>query len=302
MKHLFILNDGSLKAKEKDALLKRIEDECRGMEYEIYLSPSARDGKKKARDAAASGAEICIYAGGGDGTIHQIAEEIYRYPNVTLSALPIGTGNDFIRNFASKKAFMSLSHIRDGLTRTVDMIRVNDRACINMVNIGFDESVVARVDSLRSLPLMGRSIAYTIGLIIQLIRYPRVSLHIELEDGTRYDGKCLLTFAANGKYCGGGYKAASLAELDDNKMDVLIVHPVSRLRFLSLVGMYKKGTLLGTKYAENITNFYQTRKMTISKETPFDICLDGEILSFQKLTLEMMPSCIHFKYPKELKI
>ena len=57
----------------------------------------------------------------------------------------------------------------------------------------------------------------------------------------------LLTAIANGSYCGGGFNAASKAILNDGYLDVLLVDPINRRKFLSLVGMYKKGTLLDSE-------------------------------------------------------
>lgn len=302
MKHLFIFNGLSLKKQSEKELTTQIKTVCTDQDFEIFISKTATDGYEKAAAAAASGEEICIYAVGGDGTVHQIAEAIYGHPNASLSALPIGTGNDFVRNFALKKDFLSLSQVTDGITKSVDMIDLGTQKCINMINIGFDESVVSRVASLRRFPLMSKSIAYTIGVIIQLIRFPQEELCITFEDGTCYKGKCLLTYVANGKFCGGGYKAASRAETDDGMMDVMIVRPVSRLQFIRMVGKYKKGTLIDSPQCEKFAVVKQTRHLTIKKDTPFHYCLDGEIFSAEKLSLSILPKCIRFTYPKEDKI
>jgi diacylglycerol kinase (ATP) len=299
MKHLFILNPASFRSKKKkDLLLKKLTHTCQNLNYEIYFSQSAEDAKAKAVSEAENGAEICIYVGGGDGSIHQIAEAIYRYPNVILSVIPIGTGNDFIRSFGTKEDFLSLNHITDGITRTIDLIRVGNTICVNMINIGFDESVVRKVSQLRRFPFMTSAVAYTIGVIIQLIRFPHESLTITYDDQSEYNGTFLLTYIANGKYCGGGYKAASLAEPDDGKMDVLTVYPVSRRTFLSLVGAYKKGTLLNRPDVQRISEFRQVKQLTLSKEQPFYICIDGEIRSVRQLKAEVLPQALRIKVPQ----
>lgn len=300
MKHLFVFNPRSLpKGKVRDTLLQRIEKKCMGLDYEIYFPHSAEDAHAKASAACAGGEEICVYAGGGDGTIRQIAQAIYTYPNAVLSAIPLGTGNDFVREFGGQKAFAELDHITNGEEHTIDLIRANDHICANMINIGFDESVVSRVNKLSSKFLVGKSIAYTIGLIIQLIKYPKEHLHITYENGEEYNAPFLLTYIANGKYCGGGYCSASEASMHDGMMDTMSVFPLSRLKFLQLVGDYKKGTLLSKEKFRPLYRFTKTTKMNLRKDTPFNVCIDGEVFSFTELNVEIIKNAIRFKAPKK---
>lgn len=299
MKHLFIFNPNSLpQGKTRENLLSRIRETCKDLDYEIYFSSSQKDAQDYAANACAAGEEICVYAGGGDGTIRQIAEAILPFPNAVLSAVPVGTGNDFIRNFGGKKKFLELDYIQDGEETTVDVMKANDYICVNMINIGFDESVVRRVNSLRHFPLMSKSIAYTIGVVFQLLQFPKENLHITSEQTQLYNGECLLTFIANGKYCGGGYKSASEAKLDDGLLDHMIVHSVSRRKFLSLVGSYKNGTLIPQHKADDITSFSQLPAVRLQKDTPFYACFDGDIFTFTDLTVEVIPHAIRFRYPK----
>lgn len=298
MKHLFIFNPRSLpEGKQRNALLDRIREKCRALDYEIYFSTSGEDAQRKAREACAQGKEICVYAGGGDGSIRQIAQALYGHENAVLSAVPVGTGNDFVRNFGGQKRFLELEHITDGEEMPIDLIRAGDYICANMINIGFDASVVSRVEKLRSLPLMGRSVAYTVGLIIQLFRFPKEKLHICI-NGEEIHQPFLLTYIANGQYCGGGYRSASKAKLNDGLLDVMSIKPLSRRQFLQLVGSYKNGTLLGKEQYRPLYRFFKTHALSLHKDTPFTACLDGEIMPFTKLNIQVIEHAIRFKYPK----
>lgn len=296
MKHLFLLNPATLhKKKEREALINQIKTQCNGQDYEIYFSSSAKGSCDKALSEAKKGDEICIYIGGGDGSIQMIAEAIYTYPNVILSVIPLGTGNDFIRNFGTKQDFLKLNHINNGTVHEIDLIKCNDRICANMINIGFDESVVRRVASLKKFPLMSNSFAYTIGVFIQLLKYPHEKLHIEYDDGTSYDDKFLLTFIANGGYCGGGYHSASKADIDDGLIDTMLIYPMSRFKFLRLVGKYQKGKIIGSKLQDSICIFKQVKHMTLSKDTDFHICIDGELIEAKRLEIDILPKALKFK-------
>ena len=209
----------------------------------------------------------------------------------------MGTGNDFVRNFGGKKRFLELEHITDGKEITIDLIKANDYICANMINIGFDASVVTRVEQLRSLPFMGHSIAYTVGLVIQLLRFPKEQMRMSV-NGESFDRRFLLTYIANGQYCGGGYRSASKAKLDDGLLDVMSVNPLSRLQFVGLVGSYKKGTLLDNEKLKHLYQFYKIETITFEKDTPFEACLDGEMCPFTKLSISVMKNAMRLRIPK----
>lgn len=298
MRHVFIINPRSLpEGKERDTLLDRIREKCRGLEYDIYFSTSGEDAAKYAQASCRDGAPTCVYAGGGDGTVRRIADAIHTFKNAVLSAIPTGTGNDFVRNFGGQKRFMELEHITDGEEIEIDLMQANDMVCANIINIGFDESVVSRVDSLQSFRLL-KAFSYTLGVVLQLLKFPKECLQISGPDGVIYDNECLLAYFANGKYYGGGFKSASRASLTDGLIDNMIVRSVSRLKFISLVGKYKKGTLLDSPKALTVSQYGTAPEYHIRKSTPFRACLDGEVFSFTDLTIKILPKAIRFRFPK----
>lgn len=297
MKHLFIFNPNSIKGKKGEKLLERIREKCKDLDFEIYLSTSGEDARNKARAACEAGEEICVYAGGGDGLIHQVAQAIYGFKNAVLSVIPVGTGNDFVRNFGGKARFLTLDHVTEGEERTIDLIGAGEYIGANMINIGFDASVVTRLEKLRRLPFMSHSIAYTVALVVQLLQFPKEQLHIEVDDKT-FEDRFLLTFIANGQYCGGGYRSASKAKLDDGLLDFFKVKPISRLKFFSLVGSYKNGTLLDKPKYKDLYHFTQTEHILLRKDTPFDVCLDGEMLRCSELEVKVLKNALRIRIPK----
>ena len=55
------------------------------------------------------------------------------------------------------------------------------------------------------------------------------------------DGKCLLCTLANGQYVGGSFKCAPRAKVDDGLIEVCMIKPISRLRFVKILGTYTEG-------------------------------------------------------------
>ena len=228
---------------------------------------------------------------GGDGTLNEVVNGIMRAnagENAMFSVIPTGSGNDFAKhNLENRKSHM------------IDLITVNGRYALNMINIGFDCDVVVKTDSFKKRH--EGSVAYTLGLINTLFSKmgKNFSVKITLEDGKteEYNKELLLCAVANGCYCGGGFKAAPLAKLDDGILDVLIVEKLSRLKFISLVGDYRKGTFFDgngimKKKFEGILNYKKCTSFEISGITEY--CQDGEIVKADSLRIGVKPKCIKF--------
>jgi diacylglycerol kinase family enzyme len=242
----------------------------------------------------------------------KLPEEL-RNGKVAAGIIPVGTGNDFLRNFGTEKEFLDIDRQLKGNTVYVDLMRYERSTtdengiseCItsygaNMFNIGFDCQVVVKVNELRGRPLMNKSFAYPIGVAITLIKLPHTRLKVTFDDGSEYEGKYLLTLAANGSYCGGGFYAASQARPDDGIIDVMMIDPMGRLKFISIVGKYKKGKLLGTPLADKILKLKKCRSVKIEAADEKELCVDGEIERFRAVNIESVPGAFCFIVPYKL--
>ena len=165
-----------------------------------------------------------------------------------------------------------------------------------MVNIGFDCEVVDHTAQFKRHPLVPSGMAYVAGLVVTLLKKPTLRAHIT-EDGEEADYHYLLNTFANGCFCGGGFHSNPQGSLSDGFIDALFVNNIGRLKFISLVGDYKKGTHLSEKFAKILKN----RKLTtisfrFDKET--NVCVDGELIRVKELVLSILPSALNFLIPK----
>ena len=101
---------------------------------------------------------------------------------------------------------------------------------------------------------------------------------------------------ANGAYCGGGFHSNPIASLLDGKIDTLFVSNISRLKFISLVGDYKKGTHLTEKF-KNIIRNGKFDEIKLSFDKPTNISVDGEIVTVNELVLSVLRGAISFLVP-----
>ncbi len=301
MKYYFILNPKAGKGAHTDELRENIRRTCeeKNIPYEIYMTAGVGDAtafvKRICSDSSLLPARF--YACGGDGTLGETVNGAVNIEGASVGLIPVGTGNDFVRNFAPREAFFDISAQIDGTETKIDLLRCNDFYSINMINIGFDCEVVKKTVKLKKSPLIPSKLAYVAGVVTTLVKKPGVRASISFDGSEFEEKKYLLTTLANGSFCGGGFHSNPNSALRDGDIDGLFINNVSRAKFISLVGSYKKGThlvpkndkiLFNGKYKKIVFKFPQTQSASI----------DGELFDFDELVVECMPSAMSFVLPR----
>ncbi len=297
----FILNPKSGRTRRERGLDEVIKKACRErhLNYHIYYTTCPGDATEYVRSMVRISQErqrfICV---GGDGSINEIVNSAPCNPNVEFGVIPKGSGNDFARNFSNHKMFQSIDAQIDGTPLSLDLIKCNDNYCVNMVNIGFDCAVVKEADRIKRHKFISPGISYILGVVVVLFRKFGTKMKLIFEDGTVIDKELTLTAIGNGKFCGGGFKSAPIALLEDGLMDVCAINKVSRFTFLTLVSKYKKGTYLESKRAQKIITYKQIPRFQMEFEEPIPICIDGEIKGAKTINFEVVRNAFNFVVPK----
>lgn len=298
MKHHFIINPAAGKGTFVRTLSDKIHAAAasRGIDYEIYHTKAPGDAIDYVASCVAADEDMHrFYACGGDGTLCEVVNGAPLSDHAEYALIPIGTGNDFCRNFSDRAAFFDIERQIDGTAMPIDLIKYNDRYCVNMLNIGFDCNVVERTVSLKRNPLVPSSMAYSLGVVFTLMHKMTTDMHIELEDGEIIERPLLLMSIANGQFYGGGFRSNPRASLDDGLFDVNIIEKVSRMTFLSLIGSYKAGTHLET--AQKYITYRQASSLTMCFPSETLMCVDGETSLVSKLTVSIVPGATSFVLP-----
>ena len=118
------------------------------------------------------------------------------------------------------------------------------------------------------------------------------------DNGEVMEKEFTLTAIGNGKFCGGGFKSAPIALLEDGLLDVCAINKVSRLTFLSLVSQYKKGTYLNNKRAKKVFMYKQVPHFKMEFDEPIPICIDGEIKGAKTVDFQVVQNAFNFVVPK----
>ncbi len=300
MKYYFIINPKSGKGKHTETLSESIRRECegRGITYEIYYTKAIGDATSFVADICADSAKLParFYACGGDGTLGEVVNAVACVDGASVGVIPVGTGNDFVRNFEGRDLFFDISAQIDGTQTPVDLLKCNDIYSINMLNIGFDCEVVKKVVSIKKNPFIPSKLAYIASVVVTLIKKPGLRAKLSLNDGEPTDISLLLTTFANGAFCGGGFHSNPKAALSDGLIDALYIQNVSRAKFIGLVGSYKKGTHLVPKNNDILKN-EKINKAHFKFERTQSASIDGELFDFDELTIECIPAAASFILP-----
>lgn len=304
MKTVFIVNPCAGKKNDIDNFIKKIyiiKDDA-----EIYRTTAVGDATRFVKEYIKEKGAARFIACGGDGTLGEVVNGIEENDICEVGVIPMGTGNDFCRNFDCD--FTDIPRQINGESEKCDVIRytttVNGNKksgyCINMFNIGFDCNVADLTNALKKKSFFGGSFAYFVSIMINLIKKKGANLKIELDGVERHNGKLLLTSLANGCYCGGGIKSNPLAEIKDGKININIVKNVSRMRFVSLLPSYMKGTVMKRKGVEELLISEKCSEVTVTPiKGNIRICIDGEITDAEKTEFKIIHNGINFVVPKE---
>lgn len=245
---------------------------------------------------------VRFYICGGDGSFHEAVNGAKGFPQAEIGLLPVGTGNDFVRNFGKKKDFLDILSQVEGKSMACDVIDINGRYVVNMANIGFDCEVVVKAAEWKKKPFISGPLAYIMGIITMFVKPMGNRMSFRWADGTTMAGRFLLCTIANGSFCGGGFCSSPKAALDDGMMDVGIVNMVPRREFIGILPKYKAGTYLETKLGQEKVLYEKYDKLELAVSKPTNISIDGEISQFTYLKAEMVPQAFRFIVPKGMKI
>ncbi|MBQ7872354.1 MAG: YegS/Rv2252/BmrU family lipid kinase [Clostridia bacterium] len=308
MKHFFIMNPAAGKGTKFHELIDDIHKVCdrRGVSYEIHVTEKIGEATEFVKMTCASTDEqLRFYAVGGDGTINEVASGLIGAKNGELAVIPMGTGNDFVKNFENTDQFFDIDSQLDGETMDIDLIKWNNRYAVNLINIGFDCEIAKQAAINRRSVFIPSKLAYTTGIIQKITQLGTALVHGRVYfDGVSHKGNShQICVFANGQFYGGGYKAAPAASIDDGVIDCCVVRKVTLAELIQLIGPYKEGSLLTNPNVPQVFVYKKCERVDLVFDHPTDICVDGEIERVKdSLTLSVAHKAVKFSRPKACQV
>ena len=294
MKYSIIANPvaGKLAGRQYVEHIKNKLDE-RKIPYEIYFTEGAGHGKVLAHRLSRPQRKIIVV--GGDGTINEVVNGMMKNgSDAIVGIIPAGSGNDLIKGLGIDEDIRkNISVILGDRTRKIDVGRCNDRFFINIMGVGFDAAVGARMHRLRSRSKKKRGKSfYNKALFHTILHYESIGLRIEIDEQD-YEDRFFLVSIANGTTFGGNFKIAPMAELSDGYLTAVCIRDFSKLRFFWHLNKVKKGRIIDLPEMKYI----KCKKVIINSKKDIPAQLDGEYYANSRFEIKVIPSRIEMLVP-----
>lgn len=256
--------------------------------FRLETSTSAEHASDLAREAAETG-ELPV-AVGGDGQVSRVSMPLVgtRQP---MGIIPCGRGNDLARGLGiPSDPVAAVSALVAGETVTIDVGKANGMTFLGIASVGFDSR--ANEIANRSQFLPGRTV-YAWSAIRALFGWKPVRFTLDYGGSSRRVDAHTVAVANNSFY-GGGMKVAPNAELSDGLLDLIVVGPVSRFRFVAdfpkvFAGKHVDGS--------NVTET-KVREVAIDSADPFVVYADGDPLTELPARIRVVPDALRIIVPR----
>lgn len=238
---------GKKKSRKNLALVEK-ELTARGLPFEVHSSKCERDATEIARSLTSAGEKEIIVLG-GDGTLHEVLNGLENIEDCRLGLVPSGTGNDFAEHIGLPlDAEKAVKIILDGDTKPTDYLEVSGVRCMNIAGLGMDVDVLERC---KKGKLKGK-IKYLMSLIQSVFAFKGYEVEIEA-NGETQTRKVLIAAACNGSQFGGGIKICSAANVEDGKLDMMVVDCIGGIwKLIKAFIVLLKGKIMEYPLAQHI--------------------------------------------------
>jgi YegS/Rv2252/BmrU family lipid kinase len=239
--------------------------------------------------AAADGGEPAV-AFGGDGLIGAVADAL-RGGDGVMGVLPGGRGNDFVRALGIPlDPVAACAVLASGQPRALDLGDVDGHGFIGIASCGFDSDANRIANQAR---LIRGSLVYAYGALRALAHWHAATFTVAIDGGRSRTVSGYTVAAANSRSYGGGMQLAPAADLDDGQLDVVIIHELSRARFLTLMPT----VFTGTHVNQPVVEVVRARTIEIAASRPFQVYADGDPIAELPARISVLPGAMRVIVP-----
>lgn len=245
-----------------------------------------------AREAAETGAEVVV-AAGGDGTVCAVVNGLMQAgAKAALAILPLGTGNDFARTLAMPMddIDLALEVIQAGRRRPMDVVQVTcggrSSYFINMATGGFSSDVSAAVTE--EMKKRWGAFSYISQTLAHAGEMKPYHVRIKLDEGEWETYDAFNVLIANGRTVGGGVAVVPEANPEDGLLDVVVVLDGSLLGLITLATQMVRGRHLQN---EQIV-YHRAREVRVRSSPLFNFTADGDPLSREETLFHIQPKAL----------
>jgi YegS/Rv2252/BmrU family lipid kinase len=214
-----------------------------------------------------------VVAVGGDGTINEIAKTLIN-TDVALGIIPCGSGNGLAHDLKiPMNVQKALEILNEGYVKKIDYGVANENVFFCTCGVGFDAKV-----SERALTQTKRGLLmYAKNSLSAFYNFKPEKYKITCAGGV-FEGEAFVIACANVSQYGNNAYIAPYADLQDGKMNITVLKPLSAFNVPKMVvQMFTKKLTKNTKFVEFITP-----EATIERENISVMHLDGNAVFTDK--------------------
>ena len=266
------------------------EIQKRGIDFVDFTARSGEEAEAKARVAIAAGGIDGLLVAGGDGMAH-LGVNLAMEAGIGFGIVPVGTGNDVARALGLPlddvvwATQIALDHI--SIPRLIDVGQARTNSAefyfIGSIAAGLDSIVNARANKM-SFP-KGPS-RYKLALYRELLGFRAVRYKLTV-DGEYHETRAMLCSVTNVPSYGGGMLVTPEAKINDGKLDLFIVHKISKSELTRVFPHVYTGTHVEHESVEIVP---VTQVSIDAGRTP--VFADGEDRGVSPVEISIVPSAL----------
>lgn len=278
---------------QANARLEQVAAHLRSAGAELRVEPtkSAEHAARLAEAEARAGA--VVLAVGGDGLVRDVAGGVVRAGGL-LGIVPAGRGNDLARVLGLPAEAERLAELLlHGEARAVDVLDVDGRLVPGNVYAGIDSKASVLINANRWLP---GPLLYRLAPVLAFLRWRAVEYSLTI-DGTEHRVRANTVVLANSGGYGNGLRIMPTAELDDGKLDVLVVGDGPRSAIVRFMRQAKTGAHLRRPEVST----FRASEVRVDVDRRVPVCGDGDVLTSAPVTVRVLPGALRVLAPWRLR-
>jgi diacylglycerol kinase (ATP) len=236
----------------------------------------------------------------GDGTANEIINGIMKAPSadLKLAMFPAGTADDFACNmgYDRKNKEQALNTILGRSTRTIDLIRYDDRYAAVSFGLGIDSEIADGAYKWKKF----RVPAYFYSGLKKCFFNRRKRYHVRFDyEGQAFDGWVIISILCNAPLFGRYIKINPDAKMNDGILGLTIGREVPNVYGLILFAFACMG---GRHGFSRKVSYHQVRQMRVECKSDTYAQIDGEVFRFDQgrvINLAVVPQALRVLVPEE---
>jgi YegS/Rv2252/BmrU family lipid kinase len=282
------VNPASARGRALEALprVHRVLDELGAVHRTVTTRSIDHAHEEALRAADASETVIAL---GGDGLLRPLAGALKNRESA-VAVIPCGRGNDFARVLGIPTDPGEAARVAvEGVERLLDVANVEGTPYVGIASFGFDSECNRVANEARFIK--GNAV-YLYAALRVLASWKPATFRVTV-DGEQHEVTGYSVAVGNSKAFGGGMIVFPHAELDDGRLEVMLVKDSPRRAYVS--GLIK--TFKGRHVDSPYVRFLGGEHIEVSSDRPFVIYADGDPIGATPALIGVERRCLRVIVP-----